>query len=89
LSLDFTPDVKEDAEVEKQREKAEVKELREKADESVEKGENVAEEKSMEMSGEEAQAWAAYATEDSDEYYEDEEYDEDRDIEDRLGIGSY
>ena len=80
LSLDFTLDVMENAEVEKQREKA---------DESVEEDKKVVEENAMGMSNEEAQAWAAYAAEDSDEYYEEEEYDEDRDIEDRLGIGFY
>ena len=70
-------------------ENAEAEKQREKADESVEEDKKVVEENAMGMSNEEAQAWAAYAAEDSDEYYEEEEYDEDRDIEDRLGIGFY
>lgn len=98
LFLDFTDDVKQQAaqeeEVTKEAETTVVETKVESAVESIsqESAPVVQEESSSE---EEAAAWAAYAGMEQDEayVYEDDEddgdYDEDKDIEDALGLGSY
>lgn len=97
LSLDFTPDVK--AEAEKDREQKLAKQAA---------NSQPQEQITPSMTEEELAAWEAYGTEtqeqnaaaadeeeeDDDEYYADDdddedEYDEDKDIEDSLGLGFY
>lgn len=103
LALDFTPDVKEAAELERKRnEKGE--EEGGKEDVKMEGKEEVVEEEVVEGEEEEESspeydeaAWADFAA--ADDYYDgddddddttrDDGYDEDRNIEDSLGIGYY
>lgn len=102
LSLDFTPDVK--AEAEKDREKKLAKQANSQPREEKTSSMTT-------MSTDELRAWEAYGSEtqasvesdkhndddekdedddDDDEYYDDDdEYDEDKDIEDSLGLGFY
>jgi predicted RNA-binding protein with RPS1 domain len=95
LFLDFTDDVKQGAETERMQEEMK----RQQAEETVvvtpvQQQESLDQNESYEMSEEEAAAWAAYASTD-DELDEGEclengdDYDEERDIEDALGLGTY
>jgi predicted RNA-binding protein with RPS1 domain len=94
LFLDFTDDVKQDAETERIQD-----EMKRQAEERVvvtpvQEQEQSDQKESYEISEEEAAAWVAYASTD-DESYErespenDDDYDEERDIEDALGLGTY
>jgi len=86
LLLDFTDDVKEQAAKEREQQTRPRKETSQQPKEpsSVEE-----EAPPYDISEEEAAAWAQYAGYDEEDDDEDDYYDEDRDIEDALGLGSY
>lgn len=94
LFLDFTDDVKQNAETERIQE-----EMKRQAEETVlvtpvQQEERSDQKEAYELSEEEAAAWAAYASADdeSDEgesFENGDDYDEERDIEDALGLGTY
>lgn len=108
LFLDFTPDVKEDADAERKeqqrkREEEEEKKAKKAASKKVDEVKATAKVRAQQdedddsgISADEAAAWAAYGAGDDDAADwatfaagDDDRYDEDDDIEDALGIGSY
>jgi predicted RNA-binding protein with RPS1 domain len=93
LFLDFTDDVKQDAEAERTQEETVATKSQQQ-----EPSDGSSDEDSFDISEEEAAAWAAYASTgdesegestDNDYDYQDDDYDEERDIEDALGLGTY
>lgn len=87
LSLDFTDDVKDEAERQRLQKEEEERNRQVKVISRPEDRSVAVVEEDTTTYDEEAAAWAAYNEEDYDDEYEDE--DEDRDIEDALGIGFY
>jgi len=101
LFLDFTDDVKQSAQEEAKQEEAEAvvtatvataEEALSTAVKEEQDSDDSTESSYGDLSEEEAAAWAAYGAmgeESEQDYIDNEEYDEDRDIEDALGLGSY
>lgn len=89
LSLDFTPDVKVEAETDRKQQEEEKQKRKAKQEALLEKTQEDTTQDSHDSSEEEAAMWAAYSEIDDDDEEEDEGNDEDRAIEDAFGLGTY
>mmetsp|Transcript_27386 Transcript_27386/g.31317 ORF Transcript_27386/g.31317 Transcript_27386/m.31317 type:complete len:373 (-) Transcript_27386:354-1472(-) len=91
LFLDFTQYTKDLALEEQMAAKEEAQSTSDNAPDTAAESKSDLNEKDQnyDVSDDEASAWAAYSEEEDDYYFDDGEKDDDRDIEDALGIGSY